>query len=247
MSFSAIHTKIPSFHYSIFAGKSASINDFPYQAALYKRRRFICGACIIHEKYLLTAAHCIGDDLNPSRYEVRAGASSVRDANTYKLSGLQVHPLYDMYYGNKRSYRNDLAILKLKGAFGFGDTIKPIRLADSYAALQQGQMLNVSGWGRTEHSPNSKQLLYNTVQYFDLESCRDTYETEDIIIDDSMICAGVEKVGGPCFGDSGGPIGSDNVLYGVVSGGAGCSNREFPGVYTSVAYLRGWINDQTGV
>lgn len=158
---------------------------------------------------------------------------------------MDIHPWY-----SRLTLAYDLAILTLKHKLTLGDTVKPIHLADSNAVMHRGLMLNVSGWGATEHDKGgSKELLYATVAYIETEFCQTAYEAMQIVIDESMFCAGVEGVGGTdtCSGDSGGPIVADNVQYGVVSFGYRCALPDFPGVYASVANSRKWIFEITGV
>lgn len=42
----------------IVGGKDAFIEDFPYQVSLRFLDDHFCGASILNEKYVLTAAHC---------------------------------------------------------------------------------------------------------------------------------------------------------------------------------------------
>lgn len=226
----------------------APINEFPYQAAIiYKNRGTKCGASIIHEKYLLTAAHCTHylNDPNPSSYTVKVGAGNVDESPAYAVTKMEMHPLY-----NKDTFSHDLAILTLKDKLTFGETAKPIHLAESNAVMHRGFMLNVSGWGKTEHNNiGSDELLYATVAYIETDYCEKAYDVSHLDIDESMFCAGFEGVGGTdsCSGDSGGPIVANNVQYGVVSWGRGCALPKFPGVYASVAKMREWIFELTGV
>lgn len=239
----------PISKHSIINGTLAPINEFAFQAAIiYRHYGTLCGGSIIHEKYVLTAAHCTQyfRDVNPSSYTVKAGASNVDRLPAYVVSRIERHPLY-----SKPPVKYDIAILLLQDKLAFSETIKPIRLADADAVLYRGQMLNVSGWGLTEHGSGSDELLYGTVAYIESDFCQKAYDVEHLVVDESMFCAGFEGVGGTdsCQGDSGGPIVANNVQYGVVSWGLNCADPLFPGVYANVAHshARKWIFEQTGV
>lgn len=49
---------VPVLDGRIVGGESASIEDYPYQASLRRYSTQICGAVVISEDYVLTAAHC---------------------------------------------------------------------------------------------------------------------------------------------------------------------------------------------
>ena len=67
-------------------------------------------------------------------------------------------------------------------------------------------------------------------------------------ITENMICAAVDGGGkDSCQGDSGGPLVVNGVLVGIVSWGVGCGEPGYPGVYSSVAALRSFVSDETGV
>jgi secreted trypsin-like serine protease len=60
------------------------------------------------------------------------------------------------------------------------------------------------------------------------------------------ICAGAEGKDA-CYGDSGGPMFATDphrgpVQIGVTSRGGGCATKSFPGIWTDVTKLRGWID-----
>ena len=80
------------------------------------------------------------------------------------------------------------------------------------------------------------------------EQCRSSYGYRRDQISENMICA-LETWKGPCNGDSGGPLavlGEDKSyrLVGVVSWGRYCALPGYPGVYTRVTSLLGWIREQ---
>ena len=105
----------------------------------------------------------------------------------------------------------------------------------------------VTGWGRLSSSgPQSDILKEVNVTTISNQECRESYGHHKI--SDDMICAAA--VGrDSCQGDSGGPLavlGQDNsyTQIGVVSWGNGCAKPGYPGVYTRVTSLLGWIQQR---
>ena len=68
--------------------------------------------------------------------------------------------------------------------------------------------------------------------------CQSVYESQ--MITSRMLCVG-RNGKNSCKGDSGEPLMIDGVLAGIASFGAGCARRGVPGVYTSIAAVRDFI------
>ncbi|KAG5275017.1 hypothetical protein AALO_G00142650 [Alosa alosa] len=108
----------------------------------------------------------------------------------------------------------------------------------------EGRMCQVSGWGYTSHKSGhlSPTLHSATLPAISIARCNSSQSFSGNITS-SMMCAGYHTGGrDACEGDSGGPLVCEGRLHGVVSWGNGCGDAKFPGVYTSVAKFRRWID-----
>ena len=104
----------------------------------------------------------------------------------------------------------------------------------------------VTGWGRlTSSGPLADVLQEVNVTTISNQECRANYSHNRIT--DDMICA--TAVGrDSCQGDSGGPLAvlgqaGEYSQVGIVSWGKECARPGYPGVYTRLSSLLGWIQD----
>ncbi|XP_046402907.1 trypsin-3-like [Ischnura elegans] len=132
--------------------------------------------------------------------------------------------------------------------FVFSCTVSPIALPAEGEELDAGTMVVISGWGYlSEEGPNAKFLQKVTVPVYDQNECVLAYKTSNGITD-QMFCAGVKEGGkDACQRDSGGPVVTDDKLYGIVSWGLGCGGRGYPGVYAKVSSMKAFIAKETGL
>ncbi|XP_075167147.1 trypsin 3A1-like [Haematobia irritans] len=229
----------------IVGGWETSISYFPYQVSLQISNRHICGASIIREDLVLTAAHCVDHYSNPYLYTIRAGSS-------YHYMGGIIVPVKEIVkHENYNKTINDIALLKLQMPLVYNGYVQAIQLMEETGTLKEYQELWVSGWG-TQHSaiPQvSPVLRYTTVNKIPPRICYESYKAL-LKINKNMLCAGVDKGGrDSCQGDSGGPliarstIDSSPRLVGVVSFGVDCAKAQYPGVYTRVQMYHQWLNE----
>lgn len=142
-------------------------------------------------------------------------------------------------------------------AINGSDTIAPLPV-DPSAAFAHGNpdvgqppIATSSGWGDVYPSPNRTPAYPTSLRAVRMPLvsdavCEEEYGAIEQTITPRMICAG----GGhthvdTCYGDSGGPLLVDRdspahppydyVLLGLVDFGNGCAQRNFPGVYVSIA------------
>ncbi|CAL8136690.1 unnamed protein product [Orchesella dallaii] len=234
----------------IIGGEGVSEGDYPYQILLQNRGRFTCGGCfiIVHgTHFVLTAAHCVWDLDNPSRYTVIAGEVDRTNTSGNEQTRIVTKVIRHSRYSS-RSLANDIALLAIDEPFTINDYVSPIQLPKQ-GQKTRGEVI-VSGWGRTSILRRSASPILKQVHLTVLDDmpCRLLYAYPSIKwIYGSMLCAGrVYGGSGACNGDSGGPLTAvdGGYLAALVSWGTICAFPLQPGVYTEVSYFIDWIELQ---
>uniref|UniRef100_A0A4W5KTG6 Peptidase S1 domain-containing protein n=1 Tax=Hucho hucho TaxID=62062 RepID=A0A4W5KTG6_9TELE len=227
----------------IIDGKEVKPHSLPYMALLEdKKGNKMCGGILIHQQWVLTAAHCT--DIN----KVFLGVHSIKQEEketrqVRKVKGRIPHPCYDPIYKV-----NDIMLLKLDKIVKQTKAVKPLELHVPVADVQAGTHCSVSGWGATKNNAKtmSDVLKSTNVTVIDRRICNSAdYYNMTPIITYSMLCAGsVDKTRvDSCQGDSGGPLVCGGELSGVVSFGKECGIKKKPGVYTLISKIYfDWIN-----
>lgn len=257
----------------IVGGEVAIKNSWPWQIhlgytssflGLFESTQFICGGSIIGNKWIVTAAHCVANDLTASKYTVRVGQhdSSVSEstAKDYKVKRIIKHSSY-----NTNNMDNDIALLELSTSITYSTAVSPVCLPGVESDPSSGTQVITTGWGETsaygkvEGSPVVRavpnravsrllrQVKLNIVSRTNCNA-RDYYNGQIL---NSMVCAGITGKDA-CQGDSGGPLVAKNAagtyeLVGVVSWGEGCGAVKRPGVFSRVGKFVSWIKQNTGL
>ncbi|KFQ40337.1 Transmembrane protease serine 9, partial [Mesitornis unicolor] len=230
----------------IVGGTDAARGEIPWQVSLKEDSRHFCGATIIGDRWLLSAAHCF-NETNPEEIEAYIGTTSLNgtDGSAVKVNVTRViqHPLF-----NPIALDFDVAVLELARPLVFNKYIQPICLPLAAQQFPVGKKCIISGWGDLQEGNVTKPetLQKALVGIIDQETCDFLY---NFSLTDRMICAGfLEGKVDSCQGDSGGPLACEvtpGVFYlaGIVSWGIGCAQAMNPGVYSRVTHLRDWILD----
>ncbi|KAG7200507.1 hypothetical protein KM043_001071 [Ampulex compressa] len=227
----------------IVGGEDTSIEAAPHQVSIQQRSGYhYCGATIISEEWVLTAAHCSQQPIKD--YTLRTGSTLVdAGGSLHKLKEIIVHEKYSKNFWGVPT--NDIALMRLEKPLVFDDTRQPILLFEQDELSTPGANAVVTGWGWTSREL-PKVLQTVQVPIVSKEYCNKAYRSMNGIAK-GQICAAIPAGGkDSCQGDSGGPMSIEGRLAGVVSWGKGCGVKDYPGVYTEVAYYRDWIRNQTG-
>lgn len=244
----------------IVGGSDATIEDAPWQVALlnptasasdYLAQK--CGGSIVAPTWILTAAHCVytnGVVLDPQDLAVLAGETTLLDVTGQRRDIVRVIPRSDY---DPLTTANDAALLELAEALPLdGTTMAAIDLpttADPVSWPAASTPALITGWGNM--SPDSSDYPH-TLQKATVAVLTDP--TDPVCGQYGadyqpavMLCAGAPEAIDTCQGDSGGPlavqVGERATLAGITSWGTGCAQPGFPGVYTRVTAMVGWLTD----
>ncbi|NXR77907.1 TMPS9 protease, partial [Pycnonotus jocosus] len=227
----------------IVGGSSAAPGEWPWQVSLWLRQKeHKCGAVLIADQWLLSAAHCFDIYSDPKMWVAFLGTPLLSgiDGKMEKIFRIYKHPFYNVY-----SLDYDVALLELSTPVTFSRTIRPICLPDNSHIFHEGARCFITGWGSTkEGGPMSKHLQKAAVNVIGDQACKKFYPVQ---ISSRMLCAGFPQgTVDSCSGDAGGPLACKEpsgkwFLAGITSWGYGCARPYFPGVYTKVTAVQGWI------
>ncbi|XP_045449181.1 trypsin, alkaline B-like [Melitaea cinxia] len=233
----------------IVGGSVTSIEQYPFAAALLSSSTGLffgqsCGGTIINNRSVLTAAHCFNFNSQPFQWRIRVGSTNYNSGGVLVTVNMIIrHGSYNSGTGD-----NDVAIMRIDGAFNFNNNVRAAQIAGYNPA--DNALVWVIGWGvlSSGSSVPSVQLRHVQVYVVNQATCRARYdELGGRRVTDNMICSGVLDVGGRdgCQGDSGGPVLHNNIVVGITSWGRGCAQPRYPGVNARVSRYISWIQNNS--
>ncbi|XP_002139036.2 serine protease grass-like [Drosophila pseudoobscura] len=236
----------------IIDGSNAEITSSPWMAYLHTSPDFVCSGTLIHNQFVLTAAHCIRDR---ETLKVRLGDYNRRtstDCSEAEAGCLPPAEEYDVdmaiknRFYNRNVHPNDIGLLRLARKVQFKMHIRPICLIMDPRVTPMVETLswfNATGWGKTRSGSTSAVLQTITLDRYRRNVCNDQFR---VSLATNQFCAG-HRTGNLCNGDSGGPLGrvvkykglERYVQFGIAS--YTTRNCVGPSVYTGVVSHAEWI------
>uniref|UniRef100_A0A452I0Z6 Peptidase S1 domain-containing protein n=1 Tax=Gopherus agassizii TaxID=38772 RepID=A0A452I0Z6_9SAUR len=172
----------------IVGGTEASRGEFPWQVSLRENNEHFCGATILTERWLVSAAHCFNEFQDPTVWAAYMGTISLSgsDSSTVKAGVDRIiqHPSY-----NTDTADFDVAVLELDSPVPFNKYIQPACLPGPGHRFPAGRKCLISGWGylKEDFLVKPETLQKATVELLDQALCTSLYSHT---LTDRMMCAG---------------------------------------------------------
>jgi hypothetical protein len=252
-------------------GKAIRDYGAPWQAQIYYPRnspayaeslktiklwqaQHFCGGTLIANDWVLTAAHCIDDEMVRAGYRVRLGATDISkgDGISYKIDRIVRHTGYadELLPKMPNMYANDIALIHIvadASTVGKRDPKKIRPIPVGARPVKDGEAVAATGWGKTVDvatNAANAELMRVEMQVMPSERCAKLPGYGPQKVHAKMLCAGAPQKS-TCRGDSGGgltPATGPPEVVGIVSWGKRrCTGDDNPGGYTRVYSYRGWI------
>ncbi|MBN3289049.1 MCT1A protease, partial [Polypterus senegalus] len=229
----------------IIDGREAEPHSRPYMAYLKIQRSegfFKCGGVIIHPRFILSAAHCSGENIT-----VILGAHDLLKIETswqkILVKKIIVHEKY-----KKKTHENDIMLLELWHKATWTPEVQPIKIPDAAVDVQPNTSCSVAGWGKTNNNSTSNKVLREVnVKVQDVNECKAAKKNN---LKEKVICARGTGIKGTCNGDSGSPLicpikGAHLAAVGIVSfrlsNEKECEDPDRNNVYMKVSAYWSWI------
>ncbi|XP_041355537.1 serine protease 30-like [Gigantopelta aegis] len=222
----------------VASGQVARPGEFPWQVKLRSFGTVFCAGVLVHPRFVLTAARCFRNNYNPQLWSVVLGDLDSGTKHIVHVDTIFIHGSFQI-----DPYRNDVAVVKLV-TYKRRDDFQLICLPEKHGNFSRLPCV-LTGWGAVNRESFFSQTLQKqAVSILEPEDCGHHNSSLDPSL---YLCASSQTGGGPCQGDTGGPIVCRTKMgtweiAGLVYEEFGC--QRYPpdrGLYTNIAAYAEWI------
>ncbi|XP_056454818.1 ovochymase-2 [Gadus chalcogrammus] len=237
----------------VVGGTEARYGSHPWLVSLKMKGSHFCGAAVLTDSWLMTAAHCFTSTSRNTLAGITAvvgeydQGSRDEEEQAFLIKNISVHERF--HHAAPMSY--DIALVELEGHIQLGAHVQPICLPLPEESFTSPASCMMAGWGRVRERGRVAAVLREVrLDLVDQARCKHVLDTVRTSLQYqaagqpqpafTVLCAGPERGGkDACQGDSGGPLGCRVqgggrwAAVGVASWGKGCgrswgSNRSRP-------------------
>lgn len=256
----------------VINGFVARTGSAPWQALLWRPekmgphrltgdQRVLCGGAVIRPGWVLTAAHCLTDEVDGITLPIRTSGHRIRlgvfnpledEGFSYPIMQVIPHPGY-----KRKGLIYDIALVQYDPRAGKRSAvvhpIAQIRLDPQPLAarpIPARMPAYTFGWGRTalEGGAPPEVLRGARLELLDSQSCTALTKWRDARAG-AVLCGAGERGQQACYGDSGGPLitygdaGKGPTVIGVVSGGIKCGTTGVASRFTRIGHreVQAWL------
>lgn len=122
------------------SGIYTSIKKFPYCAFLLielVEGNYGCGASILNQNFVLTAAHCLTFVKDEDKVSITVGHEVFYKGKMYEIAEFRMHEKH-------QAFKNDIAVARTLSPIVLGENVKRISLMEHPPRHREGF---VAGWG----------------------------------------------------------------------------------------------------
>ena len=234
-------------------GHEVQIGRYPWMVSLNVTKGNVfttCGASLIDDRYIMTAAHCLfhKPNVNGIIATFSAHGRRLEEANDSVKLEIESYLIHEKFSG-RFNFVYDIALIKLKNPVDIENAKwNPVCLPN----FSNYSNLFLAEW-RSQYVNSSlikQEALYDVkLDEVDNSTCINKYWGSRYVPELS-ICAGTLE--GECDGNSGGPLSTrhNGHVYqvGIVSIGTaycGVKDKRMPGVYERITAHLDWIEQNT--